>query len=281
MDFRKAAEHWRIVMPLVDENGRNRIDALVAAIAPERRKLIAHPVYTRIRSADHLRIFMQHHVFPVWDFMSLLKALQAGLSCVSVPWVPVGDPNTRRLINDIVMTEETDEDGLGGFISHFELYLEAMREVDADTAPIDDFIARIVRGEDLTSALDGCSAPHGSREFVRSTFGVIDSGQLHRIAACFTFCREDIVPDMFKRLVAEMRKRKRSRLDRFIYYLDRHIEVDTDAHGPMALKMVEAVCGDSAAKWREAEETAIYGIRCRLSFWDAVVEEILRHDGKG
>ena len=269
--------------PVVEGHRRGanhqRLSALIEAIAPERRKLIAHPVYASIRSIDHLNVFMQHHAFSVWDFMCLLKALQAGLSCVTVPWVPIGDPNTRRLVNDIVMTEETDEDGVGGFASHFELYLEAMRDVGADTRPIEEFIGRIDRGEHVTDALETCGAPHGARVFVSSTFSVIDTEQLHRIAACFTFCREDIVPDMFRRFMASIRPDDRGRLDRFIYYLGRHIEVDSDEHGPMALEMVEAICTDSAARWREAEETAIYGIRSRIRFWDSVLEEIRAHPG--
>jgi hypothetical protein len=121
----------------------DRKGKLLHNIERERRMLMAHPVYTSIRSLDELCIFMQHHAFAVWDFMSLLKALQRTLSCVDVPWIPAGNPNTRRLINDIVMTEEADEDGLGGFSSHFELYLDAMRQAGADTGAIDDFIARI------------------------------------------------------------------------------------------------------------------------------------------
>jgi hypothetical protein len=129
----------------------DRKGTLIRNIEHERRMLMAHPVYTSIRSVDELRIFMQHHAFAVWDFMSLLKALQKALSCVDVPWIPAGHPNTRRLINEIVMTEETDEDGLGGFISHFELYLDAMRQVGADTGAIDDFIAQIRVREDVAS----------------------------------------------------------------------------------------------------------------------------------
>jgi hypothetical protein len=233
----------------------DRKGKLLHNIERERRMLMAHPVYTSIRSFNELCIFMQHHAFAVWDFMSLLKTLQRALSCVDIPWIPAGNPHTRRLIDDIVMTEETDEDGLGGFTSHFELYLDAMRQAGADTGAIDDFIARIRRREDVGHALDCCAAPPGACRFVNTTFNVIRSGELHRIAACFTFGREDIIPEMFRNIVEEIRKSDSARIERFIYYLDRHIKVDADNHGPMALEMVAAICGDSAIKWREADNT--------------------------
>ena len=255
----------------------DRKGKLLLNIQCEHRMLMAHPVYTSIRSLDELCIFMEYHAFAVWDFMSLLKALQRALSCVNIPWIPSGNPNTRRLINDIVMTEESDEDGLGGFASHFELYLNAMRQAGADTGSIDDFIARIRRREDVVHALDCCAAPPGASRFVNTTFNVIRSGELHRIAACFTFGREDIIPEMFRNIVEEIRKHNSAHIEQFIYYLDRHIEVDTDKHGPMALEMVTVLCGDSAIKWREAEETAVSAMRSRVQFWDSVVEMIYQH----
>ncbi|MGB9369704.1 MAG: DUF3050 domain-containing protein [Xanthobacteraceae bacterium] len=253
------------------------VKSLIQNIETERKALVAHPVYNNIRSVDELYIFMQHHVFAVWDFMSLLKSLQRMLSCVEVPWVPVGDPHTRRLVNDIVMSEETDEAGNGGFSSHFELYLGAMQQVGADTAAIDDFVARMRRKERVEHALDRCGAPSGARRFVETTFSIINTGDLHRIAACFTFGREDVVPDMFRNIVVEMRKSNRAQLDRFIYYLDRHIAVDTDVHGPMAFDMIARLCGDDARKWEQAQEAAIFGIRSRVKLWDSVVTTIHEH----
>jgi hypothetical protein len=252
----------------------DRKETLLRNIDFDRQMLMAHPVYTCIRSFDELRIFMEHHVFAVWDFMSLLKALQKGLSCVEIPWIPIGDPNVRMLINDIVAAEESDEDGLGGFASHFELYLKAMQQAGADTGAIEDFIARIRRREEVGRALTACAAPDGASHFVNATFNVIRSGELHRIAACFTFGREDIIPAMFRNIVDDIRKRNSGRIERFVYYLDRHIEVDADKHGPMALEMIAALCGDSATKWREAEETAVSAMKARLQLWDSVVEMI-------
>jgi hypothetical protein len=265
---------------------RNRADAkyntpireLIEKIGAERKTLVGHRVYREIRSIAELYIFMQHHVFAVWDFMSLLKSLQRMLSCVEVPWVPQGDPNIRRLVNDIVMSEETDEASEdGNFSSHFELYLGAMQQVGADTGPIDDLVARIHRKEQLSSALDRCGAPAGACQFVNNTFDVINSGEVHQIAACFTFGREDVVPDMFRNIVVEMRKSNSVQLDQFIYYLDRHIAVDTDVHGPMAFDMISRICGDDRGKWREAQEAAVSGIRSRVKLWDSVVDAIASH----
>jgi hypothetical protein len=258
-------------------NYSKQLKTLVESVETERKALVGHPVYASIQSLDELHIFMQHHVFAVWDFMSLLKSLQRMLSCVEVPWTPSGDPNIRRLVNDIVMSEETDEAGDGQYSSHFELYLGAMRQVGADTGPIDDFISMIERRQRIGHSLDRCGAPAGARRFVRSTFEIIDTGDLHRIAACFTFSREDVVPDMFRNVLVEMRKSNHAQLDRFIYYLDRHIAVDTDVHGPMAFDMIGRICGDDSLKWQQAEAAAVFGIKSRATLWDSVVTAIQEH----
>src|ERR1700719_1600954 len=119
------------------------IDRLEEQISEARRAVIEHPVYAALTSPYAIRTFMEHHVFAVWDFMSLLKSLQRNLTCVEVPWVPTGPTGSRHLINDIVLVEESDE-LRGGFISHFELYLDGMAEAGADTVPIDGFL-RLLR----------------------------------------------------------------------------------------------------------------------------------------
>jgi hypothetical protein len=64
-------------------------------------------------------------VYAVWDFMSLLKALQAKLTCTTT-LVRNCNPETRYLINEIVLAEETDTTIDGHHQSHYEMYLEAM-----------------------------------------------------------------------------------------------------------------------------------------------------------
>jgi hypothetical protein len=225
---------------------------------------------------------MESHVFAVWDFMSLLKALQARLTCVAVPWVPTPFPASRRFINEIVLGEESDE-YLGRPISHFELYLEAMRDFGADTAPIESVVSHartepggsgIGIGIDIGIDIAARRAPLAARNFVDTTFELIRQGKLHALAAAFTFGREDIIPDLFRQLVRDLNARNSGSLARFIWYLERHIEVDGEDHGPLSLRMVADLCGDSEQLWDEAAAAAESAIAARIALWDGILAEI-------
>ncbi|MBB6146301.1 hypothetical protein HNQ77_004273 [Silvibacterium bohemicum] len=247
--------------------------ALESRLAPLRDRLARHPLYASIRSMDHLRIFMESHVFAVWDFMSLLKALQNELTCVRVPWVPNESSASRRFINAIVLDEESDEYE-GRTVSHFELYIEAMRECGADTGPVLQLLNKLSEGSELSDALNGVEAPVTAKDFVASTFVVIAEGRAHAIAAAFTFGREDLIPEMFRGLVREMNGQLSGRLQKFIWYLERHIELDGEDHGPLALRMIEDLCGDDAKRWSEATEAAEAALAARLKLWDGILAEI-------
>lgn len=255
------------------------LDALEARIAPLRERLAAHPVYHAVRSGQQLRVFMESHVFAVWDFMSLLKSLQRALTCVNVPWVPSPYAASRRFINEIVLGEESDEYQHRP-LSHFELYLEAMHELGADTAPIEGLLRSLresaATGADWTLALEAglASAPEPAREFVRSTFHVIRHGSVAAQAAAFTFGREDVIPEMFRGMVRELNAEREGRLATFVWYLERHIEVDGDDHGPLSLKMVADLCGDDEALWAEATAAAETALLARLALWDGVLTAI-------
>ena len=134
------------------------IDRLEEQISEARNAVIAHPMYAALDSHGAIRTFLEHHVFAVWDFMSLLKSLQRNLTCVELPWVPTGPTGSRRLINDIVLVEESDE-LRGGFISHFELYLAGMTEAGADTSVIDAFIGELRARRPVLEAIDAVSVP--------------------------------------------------------------------------------------------------------------------------
>src|SRR5437762_1749563 len=148
------------------------IEKLKAEIRPARERVVGHPLYGALRSHAAIATFMEHHVFAVWDFMSLLKSLQRNLTCVTVPWLPTELPGSRRLINDIVLVEESDELG-GGFISHFELYVDGMREASADTSAIDRLLVELRAGRAVPEAMVAAGVPAPSAEFAATTWRFI------------------------------------------------------------------------------------------------------------
>jgi hypothetical protein len=242
-----------------------------------RSRLVAHPLYHRIAGPDALRRFMESHVFAVWDFQSLLKSVQQRLTCTTLPWLPSADPEARRLINEIVLDEESDElpaEMGGGSASHFELYLAAMRQAGADTGPIDRLIGLLRTGTPLADALTGCGGPPAAVEFVRKTFAVIETGSTHRIVAAFTHGREDVIPDMFRNLVESLAATDPATWGQFRFYLERHIAHDDEKHAPICRRMIRRLCGDDLQKWAEASETARECIEARISLWDAIAGEI-------
>jgi len=245
--------------------------SLKLALVPLRERLLAHPIYGQLDDARCLRHFMETHVFAVWDFQSLLKALQRHLTCVELPWVPVGSGAVRRLVNEIVLAEESDEAPGGEYLSHFELYLAAMRECGAETEPILSFVDRVRRGVQVGAALADPSVPPSVAAFCETTMAIATSGARHRIAAAFAYGREEVIPSMFLRFVERLAAASPASWSTLRFYLERHIGVDADEHGPMAKRLVESLCGDDPRLWAEATEAAAASLRARLRLWDGVV----------
>jgi pyrroloquinoline quinone (PQQ) biosynthesis protein C len=239
-----------------------------------RQRLLAHPIYAAVDSPKRLRRFMEHHVFAVWDFQSLLVALQQKLTCTTIPWVPTPDREARRLINEIVLDEQSDELPDGSHASHFELYLEAMRQAGADTGPVETLLTLLAAGIPLDRALDEARVPAAAAAFVRRSFAIIASGSAHRIVAAFTYGREDVIPEMFRPLVAALAAHDPHHWERLRFYLERHIEADDEKHGPMCRRIVASLCGDDAGKWADASATARGSLQARIDFWDAMLPEL-------
>ncbi len=247
-----------------------RLERLRVRLTPLKNDLLDHPIYREISSLGALRLFMEHHVFAVWDFMSLLKALQARLCCVGVPWLPAADPQATRFINEIVLAEESDEDGQGSFLSHFGLYLRAMTRCGADTDTIENLVEKLRKGTPVPAALAGVGVPACVERFVRQTFDLIERGNLWSLASAFTFGREDLLPALFQRIVDELNDEADGGLEDFRYYLARHIGLDGGEHGPMSVRLVASLCGGDEARWQEAEQAAVTALEARRDLWDGV-----------
>lgn len=236
-----------------------------------RNSLLAHPVYTQIKNLTGLQNFAQYHVFAVWDFMSLLKSLQVNLTSVALPWIPVGSANTRYLINEIVLGEESDVDEYGNRISHFELYIAAMRQMEANTSLIDSLIGSLQTGLSIDEAIKTAKIPDLVKEFLQFTFNIALNAPLHVKAAVFTFGREDLIPDMFTQILNEIYNEYPDKVAIFKYYIERHIEVDGGHHSHLALEMVAELCENDPLKWEEATEASIQSLQMRAKLWDAIL----------
>lgn len=250
------------------------ISRLQATIEPVRQQVIHHPTYAAIRDAESLQKFMQYHVFAVWDFMSLLKALQNNLTCTRTPWFAEGNADTRFLINEIVVGEESDTDFYGKRKSHFEMYLDAMQQCGADISAIEMFTATLRQTGNMEKAFEVARVPEAARQFVRYTFEVINAHEPHVQAAVFTFGREDLIPQMFLSIINEIFQDNPEQISLFKYYLERHIEVDGDHHSHLALEMTAQLCGDDALRWQQATEAAQKALQMRIALWDGVLAEI-------
>lgn len=248
-------------------------------ILPYKEKLLQHSLYNQIKTIDDLNCFLENHVFAVWDFMSLLKALQSKLTCTATPWIPVGNPEIRYLINEIVVAEETDIDQNGNRKSHFELYLEAMETCGANTMPIRNFLEDVVATQNIFVSIKQSDLHPNVKEFLDFTFRVIEEGDSHQIAAAFTFGREDLIPEMFTAILNEFQKNfPKKDLSKLIYYFERHIALDADEHGPMAMKMIDVLCEKNEKKWKEVEDISIIALQKRIGLWNAIQEEICKKE---
>jgi hypothetical protein len=244
-------------------------------IEPQKNILLQHPLYKKVKTIKDLKCFLENHVFAVWDFMSLLKALQSKLTCTTTPWFATNNPETRYLINEIVLAEESDLTIDGRRQSHYEMYIEAMKDCGADTSQIDGFLIEVHSLQNIFVAIKTSDLHPNVKAFLDFTFRVIEEGKPHEIAAAFTFGREDLIPDMFTAILKNFQENfPDTDLRKLIYYFERHIELDADEHGPMAMQMISELCENDAQKWAEVEEIAIMALDKRIGLWDAIEENI-------
>jgi hypothetical protein len=255
---------------LAPNEGLKRFQQLRETIAPLRNALLNHPIYMEVNSLSRLREFMRLHVFAVWDFMSLVKRLQGELTCNRLPWTPPARTPISRFANEVVLGEESDLGPDGEPISHFELYLRAMDEIGAESAGIRGFIAQLDLGARWREVFNELTIPSGVAAFVNETLRCATLGSLVEVAACFLFGREDVIPEMFERLLTLWGNAK-AEVPHFAYYLERHIELDGDSHGPWAREMLIALAGKSETNWKEATSAAERAITNRIRLWDSIL----------
>ena len=234
------------------------------------KSVAEHSMYNKILTISDLKIMMETHVFAVWDFMSLLKRLQRELTCVELPWKPSIYPKKLvRLINEIVLGEESDLDQNGEAIDHFTLYLRAMDELGANSTPLLNFIID----------QDFSKLKIAQRNFVQFNLNLAANGKIHEVAAAFFFGREKVIPDMFTSILNDLEKNiatsDQGLFPNLKYYLVRHIEIDGGEHSHQALECLAAICGNDSIKWEEARLSGIKSLKLRSELWDEVENSLI------
>ncbi len=235
-------------------------------------KLKTHPLYQDIKTHQHLKIFMESHVFAVWDFMSLLKRLQKEITCVEVPWKPSVYPKSMvRLINEIVLGEESDLDQYGEATDHFSLYLRSMSELGASAHRLNNFLGD--NNSDFDSALVKWCTP-AEKDFVSFNIALATSGKIHEVAAAFFFGREKLIPDMFTSILSDLSinldQNNQNTFPSLRFYLQRHIEIDGGEHSHLAEQCLASLCENDEMKWIEAKDAGVKSLQLRIALWDEV-----------
>ncbi len=264
----------KTIEPLITELGLRRNDAagkLEESLLDARMALVEHPVYLDLRTPDALRTFLEYHAFAVWDFMSLLRALQQRICGNAVPWLPPENLLAARMVNEMMLVEETDElpDG-SGYSSHFELYQRGLVEGGVRNDKIGTFTRALRAGRSVDQAFDEAAVPRAARDFVGATLDKCNDPGTHKLAAYFVFGRENIIPAMFRRIIENLEVQYGASFPTLRYYLDRHVGIDETEHGPASRRMLSALCGDDPQLWAEAQESAQQALASRLQLWDAV-----------
>jgi len=235
-------------------------DALEARLRPDLDQLAEHAIY----GDAHLAIarFMEFHVYAVWDFMSLLTGMIARLRPGGARWRPTREPVALRLLQEILLAEETDVVTPTFLGSHYEFYLQCMAEVGADASTLESIVNAISWGQD--SAL--LRAPEAASSFVRTTLALVD-GPIEGAAGALVFGREVVLPEMFARFDGDLPSG-------FRRYLDRHVELDGGEHGPKAKWILARLCGTDPARWARAERGARASLAARRVLWDGALAAV-------
>ena len=249
------------------------LDSIRRDLEPLYHTLNTHPVYDRLTDIDAVGRFMELHVYSVWDFMNLLKYLQGNLTCTSIPWKPYHTPKLSRLINEIVLEEESDEID-GTTTSHFMYYVQAIQSVRGDIPHLSQFISDLSSGMAFDQLISQEYLPSAPRAFMASTYS-FTQGSLLGVAAAFTFGRETLVPSLFDPIKTQLGKTGDQQLSKFIAYLERHIELDGEQHSKLAFEMVD-ILAKTADDWAIILESATQALHVRIKFWDGIEAYLLK-----
>ena len=272
----KITKNTENISPIDVKNIENisPIDAIQTNLAPLYQQIAKHPLIPRLGELAVLKLFMSQHVFIVWDFVNLIKTLYSRLTHTQLPWLPSENPSAVRLLYEILIEEETDLDPNSNrqYCSHLSLYQQAMRACGADQRPFNTMIRLLEQNKPWETALKEAAVFPSTYQFVRQTLITCEQAPLPSLAAYFVFGREAMIPDLFKPWLAALKQQKEQKaVAPLIYYLERHIELDSDAHFPKAVEMLTKLCAGNQQHWASVQQAAQNALYARLQFLEGML----------
>lgn len=244
---------------------------LETTIQPLIDQIIHHPLFPAITTLEMLARFSEYHVYAVWDFIVLLKSLQDKLAPIQPLWLPPSNYLGCHLVNSMVTEEESDALPDGRYLSHFDLYIEAMQQSGADISAVLQFLADIRKYLPFEQILKQDYIPAAAKQFIHDTFSLLHK-PVHITAASFAYAREAITSGMFTPILQQLQHTPQA--CRFAEYFQRHIDLDGGKHSDQAKLLVGSLCGSDPQKWQEATDTAIFSLNSRLRFLTQIAEQL-------
>lgn len=252
-----------------------------------REEIIWHQFFRAMNSQKHLRVFMEYHVFQVWDFMILLKSIQFWINSIYTQWwenfscwFPKVPWKFSRLINEICLDEESDTE-LSDF-SHFEFYLKAMEQSGADMYFIEKSLSYVREIKNIDQNLEWfnffpCASVKEHFFFMREVSNIISDPDhlLYKPLASFCIGREGLIPDFFTSIIREISAHSKINNNYFIQYLERHIELDWDEHSEKWYELLGYFLEDENID--EALSIVIKSLELRKKVLDSMLENIITH----
>lgn len=246
-------------------------NGLISEIENETINLINHPLYNSIKTESDIKMYMFNQVWCVWDFMTLVKSIQIQIIPPNILWTPPKFPELGAYIYEVLLTEETDK-GYNSETnsSHFQTFLKAMKESSVDTSSVDKFIELLENGNQFEIAIDSCGIHKEAKEFITTTYEFAKS-DLHISIAVFCLSREGVIPDMFMNLLANVSLSNNYKI--FNWYLNRHIYLDSQSHGPLSIKLFKTIV-DTKQKQEEALQASLKALKARNKYFNYILDSI-------
>jgi len=258
-----------------------RLGKIQNRVAGLREQLERHQLHRTLEDIGDVRHFMEVHVFGIWNFQCLMNSLLSGES---------GKHQSRvdALVNEMKRQFDKDTNEVGATMSRFDMYVQAMQQLGADTKHIFSFATMLQACEDVKSfskspsdgwygsrtqcvqaSLLSCGAPRGALEHCVQTSRLIDTGEKHKVAASLAFGRQ--VNILWRLLsILEEAERGGQKVEKFKYMLTKFEENYKCSYTPLVFQILVELCGDDDRLWREAEEAAVFGVKARVKLWDNI-----------